>query len=1202
MLRPVLYLIILFTALSSIASAETVTADLRLADGHGCYISSEGAGLWISLFRPGSTDSLYMEAEQASLLTLEAGKEVGRDRRCGSGGYAAFVTNAEFQFEVRKAGQYQGWARTYLPRYGSWNHQESMDGGKRQRISESTLKIFGKWFWSKLGKYRLGAGRHTFVLHNWLGGARLDAVVFSSDPRFKPTGLRGTPVIGGRGRIGCVTTGAIVPSGVAKWTKLVFDAELNGGSVVAEASSDEGRHWISCGHDGGLGMLTPRGDGCDSLMARFTLHASAEGVSPVVRSASVSFELAARAEMVMGNQHYQIAVARQTGRLCGVLNRAVGMAYMPMHLQEPIMGLAVREPGATVQRVVSPESIRFDGIAAEGRSAALRYSAVDGQIRILVQMAADDTPLSRWQCTVENRSALEVIRVDFPLIGNAAIGDYVDDECVIPRTGGWRIKTPAAEKAWKTTYMGGGSMGWLDLCDENAGLYVAMLDRELTTTEMECAPADGQQGTDLAMRAHVLVKPAEIHTRDYVIGVHAGDWHWAADRYREWACSWMKHPDPPEWLKWCDGWVHGSGKVKFGAMGRLAKRAAGEGLEYIQYWGHMSDGINQCCGNFYWPAPALGGAEGFMQGVADVHAQGGRVTAYMNCQTWTRDSAVNESLRLTPKSKLPKEALDLIHAIDWFEKWRLFPLDGKPMGYYASTLGWYIMCPASKGFHEHLRFWIVDMYCKRFGVDGIYIDQTGATAAKPCYNLDHGHGNIGHWGKGNVELLRTCIEQARAVNPDFIIAIEGAGDALGQYADLHLISGLCTHPEVYHYTFPDHILISGLSNSSHLSFRQRITRAFLNGDRFDVRVGNPLVQSAMRLRQRIKRWLYPGRFMDTVGLRTSDERVLARWNLCEQRGARAIVVTFDNEHEVADATCELDLPSGWRRPRSLHEFDREGGVSAGKSVVADRSIALRVSSSTLSAGILMYETRPAHSVDAWCAPPLRGSKSDAVVLRAANLGGEAQKVKLTVEAEAPLRLAQRLTEIDMPASGVAQLELGLTVDGELKNPARVGLDISWPGGSRRCTTFVWPVFVNGGLEVDEDEDGCPDYWRVGGTTGDFPYGIENGAFWIQGQKQQYQYLIQEVPLKPLTEYHFAGRIRRSGSAKGVSIAVVEFVGERGYRMHYLGRDEKLLGDEWHGFETRLTTGKDFWKCAVYLYNTHTDVRAWYDDLVLRPVE
>jgi hypothetical protein len=550
--------------------------------------------------------------------------------------------------------------------------------------------------------------------------------------------------------------------------------------------------------------------------------------------------------------------------------------------------LAVRKPGATEQTLVGMEgfplrlgvdkavpeadAIRCESVTRRPSSILIVYTALKGQLRAQVELSADDSPLCRLRCRVENRSSLEVIRIDFPRLGNVAIGDWQDDEAILPQKGGERVRQPAAQTGPKMlVYPSSASMGWLDLCDQQAGVYLAVNDQRLTLTEIECGPAAGKQGSDLCLRTHTLIRPGESKTREFVLGVHPGDWHWAADRYREYAATFMTRPDNPDWVKWTDGWV-GTGGLPFKALGATMDQARGEGFEYIQQWGQMADGIDQCCGNFSWPAPGLGSEADYVAGVAAVHQRGGKITGYCPSRLWTRDSAVNPALRQTRKEDLPEEARALIHPLEWFEQWRLYPLDGKPLQQYDDALGWFSMCAASDGWHDHLRFWVVEMFARRWHMDGAYIDELAAARGWPCFNLSHGHADIGDWAWGHVRNLKVVTEEGRKVNPDFCVSIEGCADVFGQYANLHLISGLCTRPEVFHYTFPEYILISGFSNNSPLTPDQRVMRAFLNGDRFDSRLNSPPMQTAMALRQCVKRWLYPARFMDTVGLTLSTDK------------------------------------------------------------------------------------------------------------------------------------------------------------------------------------------------------------------------------------------------------------------------------------------------------------------------------------------
>ena len=64
--------------LAAAALAASHTAELRLTGGQGCCIDGKGAALWVSMFKS-TGNTVYMEAEQAQNLTMQSGKEVGRD-------------------------------------------------------------------------------------------------------------------------------------------------------------------------------------------------------------------------------------------------------------------------------------------------------------------------------------------------------------------------------------------------------------------------------------------------------------------------------------------------------------------------------------------------------------------------------------------------------------------------------------------------------------------------------------------------------------------------------------------------------------------------------------------------------------------------------------------------------------------------------------------------------------------------------------------------------------------------------------------------------------------------------------------------------------------------------------------------------------------------------------------------------------------
>ena len=60
----------------------------------------------------------------------------------------------------------------------------------------------------------------------------------------------------------------------------------------------------------------------------------------------------------------------------------------------------------------------------------------------------------------------------------------------------------------------------------------------------------------MSLTREVAVKPGEKWKLPLsVLAVHEGDWHLSADRYREWARSWMKKPKVPQWMYDDNGWA-----------------------------------------------------------------------------------------------------------------------------------------------------------------------------------------------------------------------------------------------------------------------------------------------------------------------------------------------------------------------------------------------------------------------------------------------------------------------------------------------------------------------------------------------------------------------------------------------------------------------------------------------------------------------
>ena len=151
----------------------------------------------------------------------------------------------------------------------------------------------------------------------------------------------------------------------------------------------------------------------------------------------------------------------------------------------------------------------------------------------------------------------------------------------------------------------------------------------------------------LDMRTLAFLEPGQSWTsHTFEVGVHEGDWHWAADRYRQWATAHHRPYDGPEWVrKECDGWLGTGGPTQsYGDYVRMLDDARWLGLNYLQIWSEMIENVgpNKARKSYYcflWPDPDRGGEAELTRAVRAVRAAGGHIGFYHNIWTWDSEMA-----------------------------------------------------------------------------------------------------------------------------------------------------------------------------------------------------------------------------------------------------------------------------------------------------------------------------------------------------------------------------------------------------------------------------------------------------------------------------------------------------------------------------------------------------------------------------------
>ena len=171
-------------------------------------------------------------------------------------------------------------------------------------------------------------------------------------------------------------------------------------------------------------------------------------------------------------------------------------------------------------------------------------------------------------------------------------------------------------------------------------------------------------------------------------------------------------------------------------------------------------------------------------------------------------------------------------------------------------------------------------------------------------------------------MLKRIKEDARKVEPDFALEIEGYGDAYAAHVDSFFIapSSLLywpdSYPELTRYTFPGHIFFDGYW-SIHSESRplrtpaEAMNEVFLLGNRFLV-LDSPKVLThhtalVLDLRRRIKNVLYPARFMDDLGVEVNNPGVRVKRFVLDESNRKVTLLTIYNQHGAKDARVYVDV-------------------------------------------------------------------------------------------------------------------------------------------------------------------------------------------------------------------------------------------------------------------------------------------------------
>lgn len=886
---------------------------------------------------------------------------------------------------------------------------------------------------------------------------------------------------------------------------------------------------------------------------------------------------------------------RETGALCGIENLATQETPAPLGIAQPTFAIDRLADDGRSFETIGFDRARRRATRRNGDSIAFEYVLDD--LTVACRWRLVGTELT-GRIDVQNDGARPVMGVTFPLLqGVCPANDPGRLVLVDPYLCGRITPNAIASRGCDTTFPGRGVMGWLDLSGERGGISLACHDREWTGTRIAALPA-GPSAFDLSLTPEVVIAGGERWTSpEMVVGIHEGDWHWAADRYREWLTSWQPPPDVPTWLRGCNGWVlvGCQNQIPFRRLAYWYKQAQWMGIDYLHVQGQHIDGLwygpdgKRATGAFTLPIPnpLLGGEEGLRNAVRAVHAGGGHIMFYFLYERWAPSLSTSEQLGgggradVADRYRLPD--LDFYRANALLERpGGQLPADHPPMVQRT-------MCLASSGWQDWMTYWGVEVYARRFGADGMYWDVMGRNGPFRCFNAASGHNGDNDWAKGCVAVMQRILSAGRRENPDYSAAIEGCSAALRPWVGFHLMSGATQQPEVFRYTLPDVLLVDGFSN--HIwkwTQPEKARRVFLAGERFDLHGYDARVKPLVQLRERLRAYTdWPARFMDTVGVRASSPEVQARRFVRADGGNRLVALTLLNEKRLRDATIEVDI-APLEQVHEAYLFGLDGRIEATTTAPAGEGRRRIAVPPDEVSGVLLVERAESDAAVTLTASQVMAPGEDGVeVTLFAPLGDAPSGPVTAVDARG---VAWTRVSEERPIAAVRRVRFAPP---EPVPALPDWLKVTVESAGRRAWCVVAPPLVNGDMEATED--GHLVHWGVAPDETEKASG--RASLRVDNDGHSVGHVSALAALKPNTRYRFSGAIRRHTVGSHVSAAVIEYEEGSAFRLSAeLGANGAQ--DQWERFETEFTSHPAPRTSAVYLYNRGGRGSAWFDDLRL----
>jgi hypothetical protein len=274
----------------------------------------------------------------------------------------------------------------------------------------------------------------------------------------------------------------------------------------------------------------------------------------------------------IGNDFIEIGFRKDTGALWSILHKSSGVDLRGLK-SDPGESLWDLRLLTTDLTHVGPSGIRRSHSYYMGYSLNQSTNEVEitlewnriwlenyGEYPAIVSASikvSDGSQFASFSLKIDNSGSAAIEEICYPFIWEASkLGSSSsDDALVVPDENGRLFYNPSENLTWwgQTYPSGFCNMQFMAYYDTYAGFYFATYDKDANTKSFFWQKSEGF-GVWIGITHYPTIDFGSSFTLSYdvVLGAFTGDWHTAADTYRNWAYEqwWtQEHNKPPTWLQ-----------------------------------------------------------------------------------------------------------------------------------------------------------------------------------------------------------------------------------------------------------------------------------------------------------------------------------------------------------------------------------------------------------------------------------------------------------------------------------------------------------------------------------------------------------------------------------------------------------------------------------------------------------------------------